>query len=220
FLLGLMILAALILAAACANLGSLFAARAAVRSREVALRLALGSTRSRILRGLFTEALLLAVAGGSVGLWASMLLLRWLGDWQLFGNFPLHTPVMLDARGYAMALLLTLLSGFFFGAVPVRQVLSANPYEVVKSGLTVRAGRRLSVRDFLLAIQIAICAVLVTSSLVAVRGLARSLHGRFGFGILWRNTSTEQVYIWLMTGATITGQGSPGTSAAVWQIEP
>jgi predicted permease len=181
FLFGLMLLATLILAAACANLGGLFAARAADRSRELALRLALGSSRKRILRGLFTEALLLALAGGSVGLWVSMWLLRWLGDWQLFGNFPLHTPVTLDAKGYAMALLLALLSGFFFGAIPVRQVLRANPYEVVKSGLTARTSRRLSVRDFLLAIQIAICALLVTSSLVAVRGLARSLHGRFGF---------------------------------------
>jgi predicted permease len=60
-------------------------------------------------------------------------------------------------------------------------VLRANPYEVVKAGSTGVAGRRFTVRDLLLAVQIAICAVLVTSSLVAVRGLVRSLHGSFGF---------------------------------------
>jgi predicted permease len=75
---------------------------------------------------------------------------------------------------------LAVLSGFLFGMVPVRQVLRANPYEIVKAGSSGRAGRRVTVRDALLVLQIAICAVLVTSSMVAVRGLVRSLHGNFG----------------------------------------
>jgi predicted permease len=181
FLAGLMLLAGLILLAACANLGSLFATRAADRSREIALRLALGSSRKRILAGLFTESVLISLTGGAVGLWASVALLRWLTMWQPFGNFPMHTPVNPDASVYAIALLLSLISGFFFGAVPVSQVLRMNPYEVVKSGSTSAVGRRITARDVLLAVQIAICAVLVTSSMVAVRGLARALHSNFGF---------------------------------------
>jgi predicted permease len=181
FLAGLMLLAGLILLAACANLGSLFAARAADRSREVALRLALGSSRQRILRGQFAEAVLISLVGGAAGLWVSVLLLRWLSVWQPFGNFPVHTPVSPDASVYGVALLLSLISGFLFGAVPVFQVLRTNPYEVVKSGSTARVGRRITARDALLAVQIAICAVLVTSSMVAVRGLAHALHGNFGF---------------------------------------
>ena len=82
FLTGLMLLAGLILLAACANLGSLFAARAADRSREVALRLALGSSRSRILRSVFTEAMLISLAGGASGSWGSVLLLRALSVWS------------------------------------------------------------------------------------------------------------------------------------------
>jgi predicted permease len=181
FLAGLMMLAGLILLAACANLGSLFAARAADRSREIALRLSLGSSRKRILRSLFTEAVLISLAGGAIGLWTSVLLLRWLSVWQPFGNFPVHAPVNPDATVFGLALLLSLVSGFLFGAVPVRQVLRTNPYEVVKSGSTGAVRQRTTIRDVLLAVQIAICAVLVTSSIVAVRGLAHALHSDFGF---------------------------------------
>src|SRR5207245_9358350 len=74
-----------------------------------------------------------------------------------------------------------LASGFLFGAVPIRQVLRTDPYEIVKSGSLGRVGPRITVRDLLLGVQIAICAVLVTSSMVAVRGLVRSLHSNFGF---------------------------------------
>ncbi len=181
FLTGLMLLAGLILLAACANLGSLFAARAADRSREVALRLALGSSRKRILRQVFTEAVLISLIGGAAGLLGSIALLRSLSVWQPLSTVPLTIPVNPDANVYLVALLLALASGFLFGAVPVRQILHANPYEVVKSGSTSRVGRRMSVRDLLLVVQIAICAVLVTSSLVAVRGLMRSLHSHLGF---------------------------------------
>jgi predicted permease len=180
FLAGLMLLAWLILVAACANLGSLFAARAADRGREVALRLALGSSRTRILRQLMTEATLISLAGGVVGIAGSVMLLARLSAWQPFPQFPINVPVNPDANVYLIALLLSLISGILFGAVPVRQVLRTNPYEVVKAGSTARLGRRISVRDLLLVAQIAICAVLVTASLVAVRGLGRSLHSSLG----------------------------------------
>src|SRR5271165_2400666 len=181
FLTGLMLLAGLILLAACANLGSLFAARAADRSKEVALRLALGAGRLRILRQLFTEAVLISLIGGAVGLWGSIVLLRGLSVWQPLPTAPLQVPVNPDANVYAVAVLLSLASGFLSGAVPVRQVLHTDPYQVVKSGSMGTVTQRMSVRDVLLVVQIAICAVLVTSSLVAVRGLLRSMHSSFGF---------------------------------------
>ena len=181
FLVGLMLLAGMILLAACANLGSLFAARAADRGREVALRLALGSSRTRILRQLLTEALLISLAGGGLGLVGSVVLLHRLSRWQPFPQFPMNIPVNPDANVYLVALLLALVSGFLFGIVPVRQVLRANPYEIVKAGSSARFGRRLTVRDVLLVVQIALCAVLVTASMVAMRGLARSTHTSFGF---------------------------------------
>jgi predicted permease len=181
FLTGLMLLSGLILLAACANLGSLFAARAADRSREVALRLALGSSRNRILRQLFSESVVLSLAGGGAGLVASILLLRQLSLWRPVPQFPLHVPVSPDASVYLLALVLALVSGVLFGIVPVRQILQANPYEIVKAGSTGVFGHRTTVRDVLLVVQIAICAVLVISSMVAVRGLMRSMHSNFGF---------------------------------------
>jgi len=181
FLAGLMLLAGLILLAACANLGSLFAARTADRSREVALRLALGAGRGRILRQLFTEALLVSVMGGGLGLWGSVVLLHSLMVWQPFPQFPVNLPVNPDQNVYATALLLSLASGLLFGAVPVKQILRTDAYQTIKSGTTGNVGRQLTARDLLLGVQIAICAVLVTSSIVAVRGLARSLYSDFGF---------------------------------------
>ncbi len=178
---GLMLLAGLILLAACANLGSLFAAHAADRAREVALRLALGSSRQRILRQLLTEAVLISLVGGAAGLLAGVVLLRRLCTWQPFAGTGVHVPAEPDAAVYLVALALALVCGFLFGIVPVRQVLRADPYQIVKSGSAGAPGRRITVRDLLLAVQIAICAVLVTSSMVAVRGLVRSLHANFGF---------------------------------------
>jgi predicted permease len=182
FMGGLMLLAGLILLAACANLGSLFAARAADRARETALRLALGSRRGLILRQMLTEAALVSLAGGTLGLTGGVVILRLLSGWQPIPNIPINVPVNPDAATYLVALFLALASGLLFGIVPVRQVMRADPWQVIRTGAAGVAGmRRVTLRDVLLAVQIATCAVLVTSSLVAVRGLARSVHSNFGF---------------------------------------
>ena len=182
FMGALMLLAGLILLAACANLGGLFAARAMDRSREFALRLALGAGRLRLLRQLFTEAGLLSAIGGAVGIWGSVALLHGLSLWRPASKWPeMHVAVNPDANVYGVAVLMTLVSGLLFGAVPVRQVIHTDPYQIVKSGSLGKVGRRITVRDLLLGVQIALCAVLITSSFVAVRGLVRSLHSDFGF---------------------------------------
>jgi predicted permease len=182
FMAGLMLLAGLILLAACANLGSLFAARAADRSREIAVRLALGARRQLILRQLFTEAGLVSLAGGACGMAGAVAILRVLSTWRPIPGIPINVPVNPDARTYVVALLLAVFSGFLFGLVPVRQVLKADPWQIIRSGSSgVGSFRRITLRDILLAFQIAICAVLVTASLVAVRGLARSLRSNYGF---------------------------------------
>jgi predicted permease len=182
FMAGLMLLAGLILLAACANLGSLFAARAADRAKETALRLALGSRRGMILRQMLTESVLVSLAGGVLGLAGGVVILHLLSAWQPIPDVPINVPVNPDAGTYVVALVLAVGSGLLFGMVPVRQVMRADPWQVIRTGAAGVGGlRRFTVRDVLLAVQIAICAVLVTSSLVAVRGLTRSLRSNFGF---------------------------------------
>jgi predicted permease len=182
FMAALMLLAGLILLAACANLGSLFAARAADRAKDVALRLALGSKRGLILRQLLTEAVLVALAGGVIGLAGGVVILHALSAWQPVPDVPINVPVNPDARTYVVGLLMALGSGFLFGMVPVRQVMRSDPWQVIRTGMAGGTGtKRFGFRDVMLVVQIAICAVLVTSSLVAVRGMVRSLHANFGF---------------------------------------
>lgn len=181
FMAGLMLLAGLILLAACANLGSLFAARAADRAKEIGLRLALGSRRATILRQLLTEALLVSLVGGAMGLAGGIFMLRALSAWSPFSDIPINVPVNPDFRTYAVALLLAILSGLLFGIMPVGQVLRADPWQVIRTGSAGARMKRFTVRDVLLVVQIAICALLVTSSLVAVRGLMRSLESNYGF---------------------------------------
>jgi predicted permease len=182
FMTGLMLLAGLILLAACANLGGLFSARAADRSREIALRVALGSTRRRVLRQLFTEAVLISLTGGAIGIAGSIAVLRALSVWQPFSLFPIRVPVNPDARTYAVAAGLALISGLLFGLAPVRQVFATAPWHVVKTSASASPQRRwFTIREALLVVQIAICAVLLTGSLVAVRGLTRSLRSKLGF---------------------------------------
>lgn len=182
FVTALMLLAGLILVAACLNLGSLFAARARDRSREIALRLALGAGRLRVMRQLFAEAILISLAGGAIGFWGSTMLLQWLRNWQPFPQFPINVPVSPDDRVYLFALLLALASGFLFGTGAVWQVLRTDPYQVVKAGSSAKTGRhRITGRELLLGAQVAVCAVLITASLVAVRGFERSMQSNLGF---------------------------------------
>jgi predicted permease len=178
FLLSVTVLALLVLAAACANLGSLFAARAADRSRELALRVALGASGQRLVRQLLTEAVLVSLMGGAAGLVSAALLLGVLNRWSSpYGRL----DVSVDARVYLAGLALTLGSALLFGLVPARQAWRSSPLQMMKSGLAdaTHLGR-FALRDILLGAQIAICTLLVTASLVAVRGMEHALHAPLG----------------------------------------
>ncbi len=181
FLFSVMLLALLLLAAACANLASLFAARAADRGRELALRIALGSSRQRLLRQLFTEAMLISWLGGAVGMLCAVALLNALSHWQPFGAGSEHLIVAVDASVYLAGLALSMTSGLLFGMIPAWHAWQSEPLQAIKSAPAESTHlRRFATRDLLVGAQIAICTLLVTASLVAVQGMVRALHAPLG----------------------------------------
>ncbi|MGB7135505.1 MAG: ADOP family duplicated permease [Acidobacteriaceae bacterium] len=181
FLSGVLVLALLVLAAACVNLASIFAARAADRSRELAIRMAIGSSRWRVLRQVLAEAALLSAAGGLVGATIASALLRVLSQWQPISAYPIHVTVLADARVYGLAVLLAALSGILPAILTARQIWKTDAMQVMKAGSGQTVLRRLTIRDLLLGLQVALCALLVTCGLVGLRGMQRQLHAPMGF---------------------------------------
>src|SRR5437867_8213663 len=123
-----------------------------------------------------TEATVVSPIGGTAGLLTASLLLGVLNRWSG------HLAVTVDARVYLAALILTLVSALLFGLIPTRQVSQSSPLQAMKSGpVDSMPLRRFASRDLLLGAQITICMLLVTASLVAVRGMVRMLHIPLGF---------------------------------------
>jgi predicted permease len=184
-------LAALVLLAACANLAGIFAARAADRSSESAIRLAIGASRWTVVRQLLTEAVLLSLIGGIVGTFVARVLLGMLVHWRP-SDFPTHFLIAPDLRVYLVAVFLSIASGVFFGILPARQVWSTDVVRAVRSGYVFAGSfRRFAVRDVLLFVQIIVCTLLIGSSLVALLGMARTL--RMPLGVSPRGVTLAQV---------------------------
>ncbi len=179
FLYSVNVLALLLLAAVCVNLASAFAARAADRSRELAVRVALGSSRLRLVLQLLTEALVIVLIGGAAGLTSARVLLAALNRWPAsLGSGHRRLDLDLDPRMYLAGLALTVASALLIGMVPARQAWTGSPLQMIKNGPADPAGRRFSLRDVLLVAQIAICALLVMASLVPpTAGRRRSVRG-------------------------------------------
>ena len=171
----------LVLFAACVNLAGIFIARSKERSREIAIRLSIGSSRMRIIRQLLTEATVISLAGGAAGTVLALALLNVLTQWQPISEFPIHINVAADSRVFATAFLLSIASGILPGLLPARQVWRTDPMQAIKTGAASGRMPKFTLRDALLAIQVAVCGLLVTASFVSLRGMLRSLHAHVGF---------------------------------------
>jgi predicted permease len=182
FLGGIMGLAFIVLLAACANLGSLFAARTADRTREIAIRMAVGSSRWRIVRQVLVEAVAISILGGACACVLAWIALTGLAHWNPPSDYPIHFAVSPQPSLILIAFVISVLAGVFFGIIPLRQIFKADPNDAIKSGSSQSSStRRWALRDFLLAAQIALCCLTVTAAAVSLRGLARSANIDLGF---------------------------------------
>jgi predicted permease len=183
FLAGVMVLAGIVLLAACANLGSLFAARTADRTREIAIRMAIGSSRWRILRQLVVEAFVISILGGACACGLAWMALTGLASWHPPTRYPIKFLVVSPQPSLIlMAFLISVLAAVLFGVMPLRQIFKTDPNEAIKSGGSQSsAGRRWALRDVLLAAQIALCCVTITAAFVSLRGLGKALTMDLGF---------------------------------------
>ena len=176
FLAGVLGLACIVLLAACANLGSLFAARTADRTREIAIRIAIGSSRWRILRQILIEAIVISIFGGALACALSWIALSGLANWQPPTDYPVHFQVEPQPSLMIIAFLISIATGVVFGVMPLRQIFKADPNDAIRSGnSTASSKQRWALRDVLLAAQIALCCVTVTAAFVSLRGLSRTL---------------------------------------------
>jgi predicted permease len=182
FLIALMFLAALVLLAACVNLGSLYVAHASDRTRELAIRAALGATRARLALQLIVESLAIALIGGSLGFLLARAALHALTLYHPPFDFPVAVAVEPGIVVFLFALALSVAAGLFCALAPARQAARADVLHAIRSaGSTASFGGRLAMRDLLLLVEVTLCCVLLTAAFVSVRGLARSLRAPLGF---------------------------------------
>ena len=171
----------LVLLIACANVAGLLLSRATARGREIAVRLALGARRSRIVRQMLTESLLLGCAGGALGLIAAL----WTAD-VLPSYFPPEVAALLDAGIDARVILFTfaaaVLSGLVFGLAPALHGIRASAaYALAASARGSEASRVINVRNGLVAAQIAVASVLLVSAGLLARSLTNAMNADPGF---------------------------------------
>jgi putative ABC transport system permease protein len=182
---------------ACANLSNLLLARGRSRNREMAVRSALGANRRRIFRQLFIESLVLAVAGGTLGVGLAWLITSSVAHTTAV-SIPLLRTVSLDGGTLLFALAVTLAAGFLVGVAPVLQVATGREAQAMRdSGRGSTEGRRgNAIREALVVGEVATACVLLVGSGLLLRSFVSVLDVDLGFqpagAVEWRVDTIRQ----------------------------
>ena len=159
-----LLIAALMALIPCTNVANMLLARAVTRRREIAVRLALGAGRARLIRQLLTESVILAAAAGALGFLGSMWLMRALSHVKMPFLSPVNYDFQPDLRVLLCALAMMVITGLAFGLAPALQATRTNLQSALKEGgaLSIGRNRRLSARNLLIVSQVAGTLTLLT----------------------------------------------------------
>jgi macrolide transport system ATP-binding/permease protein len=177
----LMVVVGLVLVLACTNLANLLLARATERRKEIAVRLALGASRLRIIRQLLTESLLLAFGGGLLGL----LLASWLVKLAVAIKLPIDIPLVIDLQiDYRVLIftgVLSFVTGVLFGLLPALQAAKTDLVSALKDEVSFGGRRRSWLKSGLIVFQVALSLVLLIGGGLMLRALQQAQTVKLGF---------------------------------------
>jgi predicted permease len=178
----LMALVSVVLLIACANVANLLLGRARGRTREIAVRIALGVSRTKLLRQLFAENVVLALLGGVIGLGFAYGGIRFLQTIPIPSDLPIVISPQLDQRVLIFSLIASLFSVLVFGLAPAFQSLKTELVSALKSSESNMSGRKRTLgRNSLVIVQIALSMVLLVASGMLLDGFRKTLVASPGF---------------------------------------
>lgn len=168
----------------CVNLGNLMLTRALGRTRETAVRIALGASRGGVMRGILTECLLLAIVGGVLGIALAEMLVRVLVLWAPV-DLPRLSDVHVDWRVLLFALGAAAACGLFFGLFPAWRLMRVDPQEAMRSGSrsTTESGSGMRVRELLVSVEVGLSCLLLIVAGLLLTSFARLLGVNSGFSV-------------------------------------
>lgn len=222
FFVVLLVAVALVLSIACANVAGLLIARATLRSREIAVRVALGASRRRLIQQLLTEGFWIAVAGTAGGLLLMRVLTAMLVRLTLPLPLPLDLQTRMDGRLLAYTVALTMATTVLCALAPALQATRASQWSGLRQG-DGRSTRRVSLRNVLVVCQLAVALVLLATASLFVRNLAQAHrldpgfeteHTQVGLVSFVEGRYTDETRTELLESAAARARALPGVVAA------